>query len=454
MKYRPINLLIPFVLITAMGCSETSEDNIIESSPLVAYADSLFNIHVDSAHIAGASVILARGGEVLLDKSYGYASLELSVPMPEEASFEIGSVSKQFTAAAILKLVEEGKLSLEDDFTQYLEFDTKGRTVTVAQLLNHTSGIPGYTEMPDFWPLSIHDYERDSLVRLVESKDFLFEPGDAMIYNNSAYFFLGLIIEKVSEMTYEEFLIEQFFLPLGMHNTYYCSTSKVIKNKAYGYQYSPDGLVQKPYLDHTWPFAAGSLCSTTRDLLTWLQALHGGEVLSEKSYQMMVTPESLNDGSQLRYAMGLSHYMDFGNELIGHGGGINGFLSSTGYYPQQDFVVICLVNTTGPQGAGFFTDQLTWKVLEKMETQGVEMEGSLASLAGTYSGPVRGQDISVQVDVLLDGITLLPEGGEEPDTVRTYIGDNTWMDGNDLISIKDGLLRVDQVGGYYVLRKE
>jgi CubicO group peptidase (beta-lactamase class C family) len=112
-----------------------------------------------------------------------------------------------------------------------------------------------------------HTIKTNNDMRLVEQKDFLFEPNESLIYNNSAYFFLGLIIEKVTEQGYEEFLKQEFFEPLGMNNTSYCSNSKVVKNKVYGYNYSPNGLLQKPYLNHTWPYAAGSLCSTTKDLL-------------------------------------------------------------------------------------------------------------------------------------------------------------------------------------------
>lgn len=445
------HLILVFSIIL-FGCSENSQESEV-SPPLISFADSLFNIHVDSAHIAGASVFIARGDEILLDESYGFASLELSVPMPDDASFEIGSVTKQFTAAAILKLAEEDKLSLEDDFTKYIDYDTKGRKVTVGMLLNHTSGIQGYTEMEEFWSLSVHSYDRDSLVRLVEGKEFQFEPGDQLIYNNSAYYFLGLIIEKVTDKSYEDYLNEEFFGPLGMNNTYYCSTSKVVRGKAYGYGFSPEGLQQKSYLDHTWPYAAGSLCSTTQDLYKWLRALHNGNVLSKESYEMMITPGMLNDGSQLRYAMGLTHFNKDGNEIIEHGGGINGFLSSSGYYPEEDLYVICLVNTTGPQGAGFFADELTWQIIDKNEVPVMEMESSLASIAGTYAGPVRGRDYSLEVGVLADAITLLGEGDEEADTLKTYVGNNTWRDGNDIITIKDGILRADQIYGYYVMKK-
>ena len=267
----PICWILACILLT--NCDDkqsTDTDN------LIAHADSIFMNHVNEGHIAGAAVLICRGDQKLIDKSYGYASLELETPIPENASFEIGSVTKQFTAAAILKLVEQNKLALEDDLTNYVDFDTKGRKVTIEQLLNHTSGIAGYTEIPEFWTLSLHAYHRDSLISLVEQKGFLFEPGESMIYNNSAYFLLGLIIEAVSEQSYEKFLKDTFFVPLGMNDTYYCSNAKIVKNKVYGYSETSEGLIQKGHIDHTWPYAAGSLCSTTKDLLIWLKSLHNG----------------------------------------------------------------------------------------------------------------------------------------------------------------------------------
>ncbi|MEM9078757.1 MAG: serine hydrolase domain-containing protein, partial [Bacteroidota bacterium] len=201
---KQIIALLVFVLLLGAGCQNKKE--VPTTSSIEVYADSLFQASVDSSQIAGGALLVFQNGETLLKKSYGYSSLELTVPMPEDGQFEIGSVTKQFTAAAILKLVEANKLSLEDDFTDYLPFDTKGRKITINNLLNHTSGIPSYTEIREFWDLSIQQHPRDSLVRMVEQKDFLFEPNEALIYNNSAYFFLGLIIEKVTEQSYEEFL--------------------------------------------------------------------------------------------------------------------------------------------------------------------------------------------------------------------------------------------------------
>ena len=451
-QMRKICISIIIIGVIFTGCS--SNIDISDKSSLVDFVDSLFKTNVDSSYIAGASVIVYRKGQKLLDKSYGYASMELSIPMPDDASFEIGSVTKQFTAAAILKLVDDGKLSLDDDFTDYLDFDTKGRIITINKLLNHTSGIPSYTEIPEFGDLSIHRYDRDTLVRLVEQHNFLFEPGEALIYNNSAYFFLGLIIEKISKMSYSEYLSEQFFEPLGMINTYYCSTSEVISNKVEGYNYSESGLKQKNYIDHTWPYSAGSLCSTAEDLLVWMRALHEGKIFNDHLYKILTTPGQLNDGTEIRYAKGLVNYMNFGNKQIGHGGGIPGFLSETRYFPDDDLYIICLVNTMSPKGAGFFAEELTWKLLDKQEYHPVEIDINLESLSGKYTGQVRGQIFSIEITAISNSIAISVEGQDNADTLKTYIGQHTWMDGNSFVVIEDNEYRRDDIYGYFILKKQ
>lgn len=380
--------------------------------------------------------------------------MELAIPMPEKAIFEIGSATKQFTVAAILKLVEAKEISLDDDFTDYLEFDTKGRKITINNLLNHTSGIQSYTEIPEFWDLSTKEYHRDTLVRLVEQKDFLFEPNEALIYNNSGYFFLGLIIEKITEQGYEEFLKQEFFEPLGMHNTSYCSNTKIVKNKVYGYNYSPNGLLQKSYLNHTWPYAAGSLCSTTEDLLIWMKALHGGKVLTPPMYLSMISPEKLNNGSSVSYAKGLVNFSNFGHKEIAHGGGISGFLTDTRYFPNKDLYIICLINTTGPKGGSFFADEVTWKLLKKQEYKGVDLNIDINNLQGKYTGTIRGSTHSLEVKSIKKGITVQSVGEEKIDTLKVYVGNNTWMSGNNRITIENEEYRLDEIYNYYILKKE
>ena len=169
---RKSTLLILVTVVVALSCKNENTLSQANASALEMFADSLFKSSLDSTKIAGGAILVHQKGKTLLQKSYGQASLELEVPMPENAHFEIGSVTKQFTGAAILKLVAAEKLSLEDDFTNYLNFDTKGRKITIDQLLNHTSGIASYTEIEEFGSLVPQELPRDSLLRILETKDF------------------------------------------------------------------------------------------------------------------------------------------------------------------------------------------------------------------------------------------------------------------------------------------
>ena len=455
-KIHPMKFL-PTVLLTLIlflfSCREASTP-LQPDSALTEFADSLIQSAVDSGQIAGAAIRIVQNGSSIFDKAYGFANLEFSIPMKTEYSFEIGSVTKQFTSAAILKLVEQGKIKLEDDFTDYIDFDTNGRKISIAQLMNHTSGISSYTEIPAFWNLSVHGEPRDSLVRLVENEDFLFEPGEALIYNNSAYFILGLLIEKVTGSDYEAFLKEEFFDALDMNSTYYCSHREVVKGRSYGYNYSPDGLQQKPYLDHTWPYAAGSLCSTTQDLYKWISALHGGKVLTDDLYQKMITPGSLKNGEEVRYAFGLANYENFGHRSIAHGGGINGFLSDTRYFPEEDLMIICLVNTTGPKGAGLLADELTWQILDKRESAPLELDIEIASVTGTYEGQVRGRRATVEISEFEDNLVLQVRGEAQADTLSRYVGNQTWMLENDQYIFRNNALEVEEIYGHYFLNRQ
>lgn len=440
-------------MLIATSCK--NEKQISSTSTLEVYADSLFQSSIDSNQIAGGAILVFQKDKALLNKSYGYASLELSSRMPSNGIFDIGSVTKQFTAAAILKLVEANKLSLDDDLTKYLKFNTKGRKVTIANLLNHTSGIPSFTEISEFRYMSNMDYPKDSLVRLVETKDFMFEPGDALIYNNSAYFFLGLIIEKITGQAYAEYLKETFIDPLGMDNTSYSSITKITKNKVYGYNYKPDGLIQKGYQNHIWPYSSGSLSSSAKDLLIWMTALHRGKVLSEASYQSLITPSQLNNGSMLNYAKALNNYSDFGKHRIGHGGSIDGFSTDTRYYPEEDLYIICLLNTIGPKRASLLADEITWQILDKKMPESRDLDIDTQLLEGIYTGPTRGNyKNSIKVKSIVGGITIQASKSDRIDTLKTYIGDNTWADGNNRIVIKNNEFREIQPNAYYILKKE
>jgi CubicO group peptidase (beta-lactamase class C family) len=292
------------------------------------------------------------------------------------------------------------------------------------------------------------------MVKLVEPKDFLHEPGEAMIYNNTAFVLLGLIIEKITGQSYEAYLQESFFDPLGMSNTSYTSNTKVTKNKVNGYVHTPKGLQQNGYLNYDIPYSAGALSSTTEDLLIWMRALHTGKVISAPMYQSMITPSKLNDGTPIRYAKGLVNFSYYGHQEIGHNGGGFGFLSKTRYFPDDDLYIICLLNTYGPKGGDFFTDKLTWKLLDQKEFNQFALDFDTNGIEGTYTGQTRDTIQTLDIKSIENGITRQVKGEEKIDTLNLYVGKNTWMDGNDKITIENNEYRVDKIYNYYILKKE
>ncbi|MDP2958956.1 MAG: serine hydrolase domain-containing protein [Longimicrobiales bacterium] len=431
-----------------------------ERARLVAKLDSLARAHVADSLVAGAAVGVVHRGDTLLLAGFGVADLEWDVPTSTDAVFEIGSVTKQFTAASVLQLVEQGKLDLDADVATYLpDYDTRGRRIPLRRLLDHTSGIKGYTEMPVFGEFMMRDLPRDSLVAKFEAEPLDFEPGTAEIYNNSAYFLLGLIIEKASGEKYEEYVKRHLFEPLGMARSYYCDERAVVPRRAHGYDQGPQGLGQKGYLDHQWPYAAGSLCSTAGDMVRWNQALHGGKVLSAASYRDMTTPDPLEDGTPIRYGMGLMAFDDNGRRALTHGGGINGFLSDAWYYPDEGLIVVVLQNSAGQKGPGLLARALIEAAIGPGTPPAAgTFEGDLSKLAGTYRGPGRGREMTVEVSVEGGALAIKPVGAPTPikplyrDGLRWQAGNAFWM----FDAFPDGrasALRMDTGGGHFVLRR-
>ncbi len=322
----------------------------LDRAALVTKLDSLAGSGVLENRAAGIAAAVVRGNDTLLLKGYGKADVEWNVAMPADAMFEIGSITKQFTAVALLQLRDDGKLSLDDDITKWLpDYDTRGNKLTLRRLLDHTSGIKGLTEIPEFGILSANSrFPRDSAYALIKRYPFEFATGEAQIYNNSAFWLLGLVVEKASGGTYEDYVEKNLFEPLGMKRSMYCNSAENVERRAHGYQVQNGVVRRAPTNVHTWPFSAGSLCSTAGDLVAWLKALHGGKVLAAKSYAEMVTPSKLNDGTPLRYGMGIAVGKDIrGLNFIGHGGGIAGFTSEAVWYPDAQAAIVVLMNSNG-----------------------------------------------------------------------------------------------------------
>jgi CubicO group peptidase (beta-lactamase class C family) len=296
----------------------------------------------------GCAALVAKESQVIYRKGFGLADLELNVPMRPEMVFRIGSITKQFTAIAILQLMEQGKLSLQDEITSYIpDYPMHGHSITIEHLLTHTSGIKSYTNVPMFREMIRTDMKPEEIIEKNKALPMEFAPGTKWNYNNSGYIMLGYIIEKVSGKTYAEYLQENFFTPLGMTSSYYGDDTKIIKNRASGYQPGEGGTVNADYLSMTLPYAAGSIMSTVDDLYKWNRALHSYKLVRKETLDMAHTSYKLADGKPVGYGYGWSLSELQGSRSIEHGGGINGYLSYALYLPEEDLFVALLSNSNG-----------------------------------------------------------------------------------------------------------
>ena len=429
--------------------------------------DAIMMAPIRDGLIAGASVAVVHGGETVAIRGYGWANLQLGVPTPEDAAYEIGSVTKQFTSTALLQMQEQGLVDLGADMSTYLpNFPTQGNAITVRELLDHTSGIRGYTEMEAAQPYFVRRVARDSLLALVGAHPFDFPTGEHEIYNNSAFYLAGMILEEVSGVTYEEYVEERIFAQLGMDRSHYCSETEIHEGKVNGYDAGEDGLQNKGFIVHNIPFAAGSICSSAGDLATWLGALHGGEVLTDDSYAQLTEPGDLNDGTKTRYALGLAVSDMMGHRALHHGGGIDGFQTESLYLPEEDLAVVVLVNTAGPPGPSELARQIMEVMVGDATPEAMAFDGDLSYFEGTYSGPARAGNTTIRIAADGDALTAIsvmardveiPEDRQQADTLG-YRGGTTFSNGDALLTFEgDGgaatTLRWDAVFGYMVMAR-
>lgn len=293
----------------------------------------------------GAAVIVIKDGQTVFRKGYGMANLELGVPIEPDMIFRIGSVTKQFTAVAVLMLAEQGKLALSDEITKFLpDYPTQGRKITVEHLLTHTSGIKSYTDLPEFLQQMRKDLSLKELIDFFKNKPMDFAPGDNWHYNNSGFVLLGAIIEKTSGQKYADFIEKSIFAPLGMRHSFYDSTQRIIPRRAAGYGKTKDGYANAEYLSMNLPHAAGSLISSVDDLALWDAALYTEKLVKQESLRRAWTPYKLNNGKPTGYGYGWGFSTIEGQRVIGHAGGINGFTCDTLRLPDARVYVAILTN--------------------------------------------------------------------------------------------------------------
>jgi CubicO group peptidase (beta-lactamase class C family) len=306
-----------------------------------------------SAQRFSGAVLVARDGKVVLSKGYGMANYEWDIPNTPSTKFRLGSITKQFTSMAIMQLQERGLLSVNDPITKHLpDYPKTGDGITIHHLLTHTSGIPSYTGVPEYQKNMRVAFSTAQMIDGFKDKPLEFTPGETFKYDNSGYFLLGAIIEKISGQTYDQYLQTHIFDPLGMKDSGYDRPQTLLKRRAAGYDWSASGLRNTEYLDMGQPFAAGSLYSTVEDLYTWDQALYTEKLVKRATLDAVFTPR-IDAGATGKYAYGWAVSTVHKRQMIGHGGGINGFSTFIARFPNEHAVVIILRNVLrpgGPQG--------------------------------------------------------------------------------------------------------
>ncbi|MEQ1761649.1 MAG: serine hydrolase [Pyrinomonadaceae bacterium] len=339
MKRNSHKIASLFLAITGIVSAVAAQD-VVATDDIRPKVDEYMNARLAAKNVGG-SIMIAKNGQMIVSKGFGLADVAANTPIYGDTKFRIGSITKQFTAASILLLQEDGKLNVEDPFCNYMESCPDAwKPVTIRNLATMSSGIPSFTGLPEFRELRKKDMKPAESIGLVKDLPLKAKPGEVFEYSNTNYIILGMIVEKLSGKTYEQFLADRITKPLGLKNTGYDHGKERLKLSALGYSLKEDAVVPAEVASMMVPFSAGSLYSTTGDLHKWNVALHGGKLYKKpETLTLMLTP-SKND-----YAFGLNVRTDSkGRKRISHGGGIEGFLSEAAYYPNDKLFMAVLVN--------------------------------------------------------------------------------------------------------------
>lgn len=306
--------------------------------------DSLITGEFNDPDGPGGVFMIAQKGKIIYRKAFGKANLELDANLTPDYVFQIGSMTKQFTAISILMLEEQGKLNVQDPVSKYIKDYPSGDKITIHHLLTHTSGIKDFTKMKSISTIAQKEMKPEMMVDFFKNEPVDFAPGEKFDYNNSGYVVLGYIIELVSGETYENFIKKNIFDKAGMTHSYYATDRQIILKRAYGYHKKEHGYVNKTMINFSVPFSSGSLMSTVDDMLKWQNALNKNILLGARETEKAFRPYTLNNGEQFTYGYGWHLKNINGTPVREHGGSIFGFKSMAVYIPGKDIYVIGFSN--------------------------------------------------------------------------------------------------------------
>jgi D-alanyl-D-alanine carboxypeptidase len=319
--------------------------------------DSYIKEQMTKGHVPGVALAIVKDGHVVKEASYGLAELELKMPVGRDTVFEVGAITKQFTAAGIMMLKEEGRLSLDQRIAAYLSGAPESwNKITVRQLMNHTSGIKSFTDTTNGFRLSDH-LTQHQFIRQIGKYPLEFEPGEQYKYGNTGYQLLGYIIENVTRTNYWDWMAKEVFLPLGMKLTGDRDPGRVIAHRAHGYERNNSGGLSNRDTDYTDLFAGGAMETTLDDLLKWDEAWRLGLILSPRDRELMWTPTTLPDGTVKHYGLGWG-VATSGRANVGHSGYTSGFSTTFQIYPDDKLTIIVLTNLGEESLATILADEL------------------------------------------------------------------------------------------------
>ena len=331
---KRVSLSLPLILLLAISC--------LAQEPFETRVDAYIKSEMQAQQIPGLSLAVIKDGRLVLAKGYGLANVEHQVPVKPETIFQSGSMGKQFTATAVMMLVEEGKLSLDDQITKYFPDGPEAwRNITVRHLLTHTSGMTDYPQDFDMR----RDYTEDELLQRIKPVPLAFQPGEKWSYSNLAYVMLGILIHKVSGEFYGDFLQERIFKPLEMSTARVISEADIVPNRAAGYRLVNGQLKNQNWVSPSLNTTAdGALYLTIYDMAKWDAALYTEKLLKKSSLEQMWTPVKLNDGKTHPYGFGWALGEVRGHRIVEHGGAWQGFKSQISRYPDDKLTVVLFAN--------------------------------------------------------------------------------------------------------------
>lgn len=425
--------ILPLVLLGVLGLSQAAPAS-AQGTNLTERVDQLFRAF-DSATSPGCAIGVVQDGALVYERGYGSENLDYNRPLTSASAFYTASVSKQFSAAVMALLADQGHISLDDDVRRYVpELPDYGPTITIRHMIHHTSGLRDYLGLMNLTGMRVEDVHSDKAVLdlIVRQRELNFKPGEEYLYSNSGYFLMSIIVERVTGLTFREYADQYIFRPLGMNNTHFHDDrTMIVPNRAMAYSPADDGGFRVNYWANFDKVGSGGMVSTVHDLYLWDQNFFEDRLGSPQFMIDMHTRAILNSGDTIQYASGLNISEYRGLRTVSHGGSSMGFRAHFLRFPDERFaaILLCNVSTAVPS---VLAQQVADIYLEDRFAAGTEPASSptpsaqelvevdmgiaeLAAFAGSYHSPELLVEYMLEME---DGVLTLRRPGADRAVVR------------------------------------